>query len=496
MNAKDYSEERVVNQFVLIIMTIIDFFLFVGYIRDYKQGNIEFNFMISVILAVIISLIASYAVFLKKKDSRFFKHVSIIGYIVVYALAVFGAQNDLVFTMVFPLTVIYILYYDYKVILRIAIIFGTINIMDLIYAVFILKHMHSGSEWNTASLLLQGACVIVYLLVLCGTTRISNRNNSIKVASINEEKEKNTQLLEDVLQVVSIVRQNSEEIETYMQVLSQDIASTAAALGEISIGNNNNTQNIEKQTVMTGNIQTMIMKTKEVSDQMLELAKQSAVAVEDGQESVNNLQNQSERTQKANEQLVASVKKLIQNAKAVEEITEQIFSISSQTNLLALNASIESARAGEAGRGFAVVAEEIRLLADETRKLTEMIQNIVTELRQNADIAKGTVDNVMEVTYTEKELIYNMDEQFSSIGTKMTGLNQNVQEIYHKIDEILQSNQVIVDSINQISAVSQEVFASTQQAVELGEDTNQQAEKVRECMKELKETVSSIDKYM
>ena len=47
-----------------------------------------------------------------------------------------------------------------------------------------------------------------------------------------------------------------------------------------------------------------------------------------------------------------------------------------------------------------------------------------------------------------------------------------------------------------ISAVSQEVFASTQQAVELGEDTNQQAEKVRECMKELKETVSSIDKYM
>ena len=52
-----------------------------------------------------------------------------------------------------------------------------------------------------------------------------------------------------------------------------------------------------------------------------------------------------------------------------------------------------------------------------------------------------------------------------------------------------------MDSINQISAVSQEVFASTQQAVELGEDTNQQAQQVRECMEELKRTVDSVDRY-
>ena len=132
---KEYSREKSANQFVLIIMTVIDAFLFTGYIKDYQQGNIGFGFMLSVVIAVLLSLAVSYAVFLRKRDTDKFKHVSMVGYVVVYSLAVFGAQNDLVFLMVFPLTVIYILYYDFKVILRIAVVFGAINVADLVYAV-------------------------------------------------------------------------------------------------------------------------------------------------------------------------------------------------------------------------------------------------------------------------------------------------------------------------------------------------------------------------
>ena len=143
-----------------------------------------------------------------------------------------------------------------------------------------------------------------------------------------------------------------------------------------------------------------------------------------------------------------------------------------------------------------MVAEEIRQLADETRKLTENIQNIVQQLRKNADMAKGTVDNVLETSHKEHTLIREADQQFSDIGGRMGELNQNVTDIYQKIEEILQSNNVIVDSINQISAVSQEVSANTQQAVELGEDTNRQARQVQERMDELLRTVGSIDKYI
>ncbi len=492
----DFEREKKVNKFVLIIVTVIDMFLFFGYINDYVQGNIGIGFMLAVDAAVVFSMIACYAVYFKKKDSAAFKHVSMIGYMLVYGLAVFGAQNDLVFMMVFPLTVIYILYYDFKVVLRLAVVFGAINIIDVICLIAVLGHMHSGGPLNSTSLILQGASVVVYLIVLCGTTKISNENNETKIAGLKEEQEKSAALLEEVLRVAVAVKQNSVEAEAHIKELSEYVAITASELSNIAEGNNNNAGSIEKQTVMTENIQNMIFETKRMSDEMLVLAEHSEEAVKDGQKSVDSLKIQAHKSKEVNEQVVTSVAALISNAKAVEEITKQIFSISKQTNMLALNASIESARAGEAGKGFAVVAEEIGELADETRKLTEGIQNIVAELQANADTAKDMVDNVIEAVGTEHELISNASELFGEIGNSIDGLHTNVQMIYKKIEEIMESNHAIVDSINHISAVSQEVTASTQQAVKLGSDTDHKAEQASVLMKELMETVKAIDKYV
>ena len=79
-----------VNRFILIIITIIDTFLFFGYIGDYKQGNISFNFMLMVVISVVVSMAVCYITYFRKKDSRLFKHISMAGYVIVYGMAVFG----------------------------------------------------------------------------------------------------------------------------------------------------------------------------------------------------------------------------------------------------------------------------------------------------------------------------------------------------------------------------------------------------------------------
>ena len=485
---------RRINRFALIVIGLIDVLMAVGYIGDFAKGNIKIGFTVLVLGLLIGSLVVDFVSYVR--FPKLFGYISMIGYLIGYCVEVLGAKNDTVFAIMFPITIVFVLYFDLRLVSISAIGFSVVNIVDVVYCALIKGTMHSGDPINSTTFLLQVAAAVVYGFVLWGTTRIANDNNNSKIAKANDAAEKSEALLAEVLKVVEIVRRNTTEADECMDSLSENIESTANALNEIAEGNNNNTMSIEQQTTMTQGIQEMLSDAKTLSERMAASSEETTLAVNGGREAMEILNKQTQVIGEANEQVVTSVEKLIDNAKKVGEITGQIFDISSQTNLLALNASIESARAGEAGRGFAVVADEIRGLADQTRSLTEGIQDIVSQLQTNADRAKSSVDNVISVSKDEKELINKATDNFNSIGGNMQGLNADVSSINKKIDEIYTANNGIVDSITQISAVSEEVAASASMAVSLGDACNASSQQTKDLLGALTESVKSMDKYM
>ena len=85
----------------------------------------------------------------------------------------------------------------------------------------------------------------------------------------------------------------------------------------------------------------------------------------------------------------------------VSGMASRIGKIATQTNLLAVNASIEAAKAGERGKGFAVVAQEVKALAREAAKSTDVIDDTLdkltrslTELRSSNEAAASTAEHV------------------------------------------------------------------------------------------------------
>ena len=100
---------------------------------------------------------------------------------------------------------------------------------------------------------------------------------------------------------------------------------------------------------------------------------------------------------KVQEQVEATAENILalaEQAQAIGEITAAVADVAEQTNLLALNAAIEASRAGEHGKGFAVVAGEVKALADQSKKATAQVRQILGEIQKGTNAAVLSTEEV------------------------------------------------------------------------------------------------------
>ncbi len=132
--------------------------------------------------------------------------------------------------------------------------------------------------------------------------------------------------------------------------------------------------------------------------------------------------------------------------------------ISTQSNLLALNASIEAARLGQDGRGFAVVAEEIRKLADVSRKSTEEIQQILSRISATAGTASEQIAAGDQVIIEGTVLVRTASELLTNASMEDPERAQVVNQVVELIENIaLISQQNRVTSV-EVEAEMQELL--------------------------------------
>lgn len=287
---------------------------------------------------------------------------------------------------------------------------------------------------------------------------------------------------------------HSRKLTAVTEESVRSVTQVVEAINEIAAGNSNQAERINEINVMVSDNVELIDEVSKSALAGAELAEKSLASIEEGRQAVDIQSGKMQESILASGVACKYISELGQLIEQVSGIAGVITSIADQTNMLALNAAIEAARAGEAGKGFAVVAEEIRNLAEGSRKEAEHISEIIAKTTEKAEMAVSSINSANLLINEEKNSLIVTQNAFNKIRDAF-GLNVNsFRQTAEAMKAVSEKSEKILYQTREIASIAQESAASTEQASAAGQEQLASLEMISQSAGELQELVESLEK--
>ncbi len=481
-----FTEKSYTNQVTSFCYTLINFMLEIAYVIEFLKGTRSVSYLLTVVAFTLIPSIVVWVLYKKNKESKAIQHVMGICYSAFYLFIIFTTNSQLAFAYAFPMFMVITLYCDTMYSLEIAAGALIGNIAAIIF------YANKGVTLSSADVTIRIAAVLFVGGFMVLTSVAMKKISAFRMASINEEKEKSEHLLQNIMDISSQMSEGIFEANEKMTVLGESVTQIKNSMSEVNEGNSETAEAVQQQLLRTEEIQNHIADVKKSVDGMNEDMKHANASVKTGLEHVAEMAVQVEKSKEANETVNQKMAELTEYTEQMNSIIEMINSITGKTSLLALNASIEAARAGEAGRGFAVVAGEISTLANQTKEATVNITEMINSINVELSAVSEAINLVTSCNDSHAVSAKAVEESFDKIAGEVTGISGKIEEMGTVVEELGTANDLIVESIQTISAISEEVSAHSSETYDACGDNSIMVAEVTDIINGLNEHAQKL----
>ncbi|MDP4162046.1 MAG: methyl-accepting chemotaxis protein [Bacillota bacterium] len=301
------------------------------------------------------------------------------------------------------------------------------------------------------------------------------------------------ELIKKVIGNVQSVNQATSGLTVIAAENSAAITEVSRSVEEIAAGAGNQSEEIEKGSSaihdLSGEIEELLMQSASIELVVGEASSQ----IQTGNVQVGNLEESYQKLEKAFEKVTFMISKLDEKSKSISAVTNAIAQIAEQTNLLSLNASIEAARAGEHGKGFSVVANEVRNLAEESKKATNDIQQIISSVLKDTKELVDVMAETNQISSEQKGAVTTVSTSINQLTSSLNKMMESVKEETASINSIQEQKDVVVRMIEEISAVSQQTTASSEEIASAMEEQAASSNEVAQYAAQLSNLIEDLN---
>lgn len=303
-------------------------------------------------------------------------------------------------------------------------------------------------------------------------------------------------VLSNFFSISKLIIESTDTVNSASQAATSAMSEITQTVGEIAKGVGNQASDAQQGVWMVDKLSEQISLVFESYNCITDETRKISDLNNIGLQSVEVLRAKSKENYDTSEKIFSVVEKLTNSTKDIGNFVESIENIAEQTNLLALNAAIEAARAGEAGKGFAVVAEEVRKLADQSRKSTEEINMLMKSIQEESLMAIESMESMKKVSAEQSAAVNKTDSSFNDIANAINSIVLKINDVNQIITKMQNDKTEVVNAIENISAISQETAAFSGELAESSEHQLKYIQDMNEASSKLNELVKRLDSVL